>query len=196
MKLMEEEIAKFINRKFNPTPENNSKNKLIIYYKNNMTSLYKQHEKNLRNIIRNNVSVTSDNDVINLRIYYQSKKLRNLLIKNNNRLNNDISKRSHVVYQYNCNKEECQPSTSYIGYTMCSIVDRMRNHSQQGAIHQHNMGSHNFRINTSEILDNIKIIFHHTKKDNLLIAESLLIKQLQPTLNRQMEGEERILKIF
>ena len=160
-----------------------------------MTSSYKQDEKRIKKLISDHLQPASTFTNITLRIFYKSQKLQNLLIKNNN-FTIEPKKRSRVVYEYNCNKEECQPSTSYIGYTECALVDRIRNHAQNGAIAEHNKNNHNIKMKTDQILDSTKILCQFNKKEDLIFAEALLIKDKKPIMNRQNEGEERVLAVF
>ena len=101
-----------------------------------MSQQYKQEEKNLRNIVNNFISPTHDRS-LTIAIYYKNTKLRQLFIKNN--LHQDTSN-SHVVYQYTCPMDGCNPSQIYIGYTTTSLKQRMTAHTQNGVIrtHQHN----------------------------------------------------------
>ena len=53
-----------------------------------------------------------------LKIYYKNKKVRSLFIRNNPH----VTSENHVVYQYTCAKEWCQPNhQSYIGYTTTTV---------------------------------------------------------------------------
>ena len=195
MSLIEEEINKFLSRKIsNPDNTRDASDDIKIFYRNQMSSNYKQVEENLKKIIQQNISSNEASRDINLIIYYKSNKVRNLFIKNNlHKVNKE--KRSHVVYLYTCSQDECQLS-SYIGYTECALVDRMRMHAQQGSILKHNSQRHQKKITTNEILHDTKILRHFNSKDDLTIAEALLIKEKNPSLNGQLEGSERVLLIF
>ena len=112
--------------------------------------------------------------------------LKNLIMINNpHKLAKE--QRSHVVYQYSCKKEGCDPST-YIGYTECTLTLRMRNHAQSGSILRHNIGKHGTKVSTQDILAQTDILRQFSNKDELIIAEALLIKEYNPPLNGQMEG--------
>ena len=196
MKIIDTIIKSFMNKK---TRENNQTTEnyqtIELYYRNQMTSSYKQEEKRLNKIITDHLQPTSENTKIDLKIYYKSQKLQLLLIKNNS-FTTDPKKRSRVVYEYSCIKEECQPSTTYVGYTEGTLVDRIRNHAQNGAIAEHNKTIHSIKMKTNEILDSTKILCHFNKKEDLIFAEALLIKDKKPIMNRQNKGEERVLSIF
>jgi hypothetical protein len=72
----------------------------------------------------------------------------------------------------------------------------MTTHAQNGSIQQHHLDVHTTKIKTSEILENVKVLHRAHEKNELLIAEALHIKQEDPPLNNQREGETRILHIF
>jgi len=84
----------------------------------------------------------------------------------------------------------------YIGYTECSLEDRMRNHAQSGFIQQHNREQHNQKLTTKQILENTTIKIKIQSKEDLTIAEAIMIKEHKPSLNAQREGETRVLLIF
>ena len=46
------------------------------------------------------------------------------------------------------------------------------------------------------MLENTEILCSYPTKQELVIAEALLIKEITPALNGQREGETRILNIF
>ena len=194
MDIIEREIKAFLDRKFTSTEETirPSTEDIQLYFKNQMSSQYKQEEHTLQKIVSDHVTPNTDNIDIKLHIYYKCKTIKNLFIRNNP--HKDVS--SHVVYQYSCPRAGCQPAQTYIGYTECSLTDRVRNHAQNGAIRNHSFEEHNTKITTNEILQATTVLRHFTVKEELLIAEALLIKQENPTLNGQREGEARILSIF
>jgi hypothetical protein len=192
MKIIETEIKRFLQRKYD-TPEMPRKTDLKIYYKGQFTSQYKQEEQQLRKIIEDNVTPAAETSTVKLQIYYKARKLANLFIRNNQHPSSSVS---NVVYRYTCDNERCQPAQTYIGYTISTLVERMRNHAQQGSIRNHNIEVHNRKITTQEIVSCTKIITRLTTKQELTIAEALLIKEEIPSLNNQREGETRILSIF
>jgi hypothetical protein len=200
MKLIEKEIETFMNNKFKHDQYTNTEtpngNNIALYYRNHMSSNYKQQEQRLKEIVSTHTTPINNNDNVKLIIYYRTPKLKNLLIKNNNHTKVEIGRESHVVYQYSCPHEGCKPFQRYIGYTECALVDRLRNHTQHGAILSHNLDIHKTKINTNSILLSTIILRKLHKKEDLLIAEALLIKENNPLMNGQREGEIRVLKIF
>ena len=188
MSIIENEIASFVTRKVTQSQNgmNNEKPCINLYYRNQMSSQYKQEERNLRKIVDNHLT-PKPNSILKLSIYYKNKKLSNLLIKNN--IHNDSSN-SHVVYKYNC--EECQPSPYYIGYTTTTLKQRSLAHTQNGSIKSHNLDIHNKKIKTADVLPNMKVIHRSTARIELQIAEALFIKQENPPLNNKNECDTRI----
>ena len=193
IKLIDETIKQFLDKKMNGSNEPvNPTNNIQLYYRNQMSQQYKQEEKNLRNIVNNFISPSHDRS-LTIAIYYKNTKLRQLFIKNN--LHQDTSN-SHVVYQYTCPMDGCNPSQIYIGYTTTSLKQRMTAHTQNGGIRTHQQTVHQRKIKTAEILEHTKVLYRNQDKIELQIMEALLIKQHNPPLNNQQLGDTRILHIF
>ena len=53
-----------------------------LFYRNQMTSSYKIYEKVLKNIIKQNINCTNENESIKLNIYYKNRNVSNLVMKN------------------------------------------------------------------------------------------------------------------
>lgn len=196
MKTIESEINKFMTTKMNNNNNAQITPPINLYYKNQMCTQYKQEEENIKKIISDNIRSTEDRKV-QLTIYYKSRKLSNLFIKNNPHKNNQ---QSRVVYQYTCSeiKDGCSPTTPsvYIGYTTTLVKQRMIMHAQTGSIRNHHENIHKHKITNPEIMDSIEIKHKSHDRLELQIAEALLIKSEKPNINNQAEGEARILKIF
>lgn len=191
--IIEKTISTFLNKKHGEHHEStNTNNEVSLFYRNQMSSQYKQEENNINKIISENI-IPNNNKTVKLLIYYKNRKLSQLFIQNNT--HKDESN-SHVVYRYTCNKAECQPHQYYIGYTTTTLKQRMTTHAQNGSIKEHNISIHNHNIKTSEIIDSISIIHRAQDRKELVIAEALYIKQDEPPLNNQREGDTRILHIF
>ena len=71
-------------------------NQVEFYYQNQMTSNYKQAEKELTTIINSNIETTNEAK-LKFNIYYKSRKVKNLFIRNNP---NKPDQPFNVVYQY------------------------------------------------------------------------------------------------
>ena len=91
-----------------------------LYYCNQMSSNYKQKEKNLQKIITEHLT-PAENKQMNLSIYYKNKKPQHIFMKNN--IHGDCCQH-HVVYRYECPEPGCGPSQQYIGYTVTSTKQR------------------------------------------------------------------------
>ena len=162
-------------------------------YRNQFTSQYKQEEKLIRQIINRHVKATNSSSTVKLCIYYRNNKLRKYLISNKSSNNKGVD--SRVVYQYTCKESTCN-GASYIGYTTCTLPVRFYSHVQHGSIQKHNREKHNSKLYTQQLLENTKILHKNQSTVELKIAEALLIKHNNPTLNAQDEGNERVLHIF
>ena len=187
--IIDKTINSFITNKLNPDTTS-TKEIIKLFYKNQMSNNYKQEEKTLRRIIQTHVKPTHMNNEIKPEIFYKIKKLKNLVIKNNcHPRTNDAG----VVYQFNCKEAGC--SSSYIGYTTNILRDRINQHLYNGSIKDHMLAVHN-EIVTHEIINNTKILSRKQTKQELLINEALLIKDIKPEINIQSQSFTNILKIF
>ena len=101
-----------------------------------------------------------------------------------------------MVYQYTCPKQECQPCTSYIGYTECTLIDRLRNHAQTGSILAHSIERPGIRLTAAVMAQSTVILRKFPPKEDFLIAEAIFIKERNPKINGQREGEIRILSVL
>ena len=127
-----------------------------------MTSYYKIEKKKLQQIIHNNIKSAIPDAHVKLLIYYKNKKLKNLLISNNN---------------HKCEREPCNHAQFYIGYTTTTVKSRMTAHAQQGSIEKHLMEVHHqSKVATQEIMKNITILRKVHNPNDIQIAEALLIK--------------------
>jgi hypothetical protein len=125
-------------------------------------------------------------------VYNENKKVKSLFIKNNGHSSNA---NNNVVYQYNCPEDGCN-AISYIGYTTCTVAQRFYAHAQTGSIRLHNKNAHASKPPTRKLLESTSIIYRGKNKQELTIAESLLIKENKPALNIQDEQFSRVLAIF
>ena len=174
-----------------------TKDKVEIFYEGQMHSNYKVDEKQLQNIITKYIKPADENHQVKLQIYYRNRKLKNLFIKNQDKRDNDIRDRHHVVYQYTCNQSGCNSTQSYIGYTTCTIDDRFRMHAQSGSIKKHLSEHHGItRIPKNDLIPSTSVLATCHSKGKLRMTEAILIKELKPSINSQDEGCDKPLKIF
>ena len=131
-------------------------------------------------------------------IYYKTKKLSNLFIKNNIHRVTDVADKHNVVYLWTCNRDGCDSTQTYLGFTTCTVRDRFRMHTQaSSSIKKHLTDKHSInRVTTAELLTAVKILSISSDRRELVFTESLLIKSMAPRLNAQNEGFDKILKVF
>jgi hypothetical protein len=192
--LIDKTTLNFINNKMQSKISNPDKENIKLYFKGQMTSQYRQQEEQLKNIVKKNVESSKDISTI---IYYNNRKLKNLLIKNAPSSNNEIGNSSCVVYQFSCPEVECSINKqTYIGYTTNMLKDRLQQHYYKGAIRCHGQDDHDKRFNKKEIIDHTIILKKDLNSNNLKILEALFIKEKRPKINLKDEGFVRTLKIF
>ena len=159
-----------------------------IFYLNQFSDNYKIDENALRKIIKNHVCQIETK--IKLSIYYKSRKISNLIMKNNlseNRISH--GDRSHVIYEFTCSLGECMSTkNSYIGMTKCTLRERLSKHKQRGSIYNHLFTKHGCQLETNDLLDNTKILYSCKSGENIFTYEALHIKKLKPTLNTISNG--------
>ena len=197
MKIIDKTVKEFLDNKIQQHDPSPIKNKVNLYFRGQMSSNYKVEEEQLKQIVTKNVKVVSDEDRINLLIYYKNKKLRNLFIKNKISSSKEISDHHHVVYAYSCNLDGCNSNHKYVGYTTCTVDERFRMHTQAGSIKKHLTDVHNInRVSKKDLISCTKILKSCASKGQLRMTEAILIKSMKPSLNSQEEGCDRLLKIF
>jgi predicted GIY-YIG superfamily endonuclease len=172
-----------------------------LYYCNQFHNNYLADERALKKIIRDNVKPVKNEDRLSLIVYYQNRKTKDLVIKNNISAKNvrELSK-TNLIYQFNCPHYECVHSNNdnsvYIGYTTCTLSRRLTNHLQSGSIKEHFESTHNSKITRAEIVDNTTIRFFERDTSRLRILEALVIKFEKPSINSQFTGFTRTLSLF
>ena len=145
MKVIDNVVNKFISSKTSLEETRNNSNNIELFYENQMWSNYKIDEKQVTEIIKKNVKPVDSNVSINLNIFYKIRKLKNIVIINNP---HKPTCRFNAVYQYTCNKGECNSQT-YIGYTEQTLEERFRQHR---SVKKHMRETHNIaRIKTNRL---------------------------------------------
>jgi len=191
-RLIDSSIKNFLGKYLNTKQHDKQKNNIELFFQNNFSSKYKQDEQFLREIIKTEIKPTEKDKKVTLRVFYKLKPLQSLLTPQKN--NTPISEASHLVYQYTCPKDGC--NASYIGYTCCTLKERIKNHKYNGAIKSHLNNEHLESGKNINVESSFKIIYRCQDKNSLQIAEALLIKKFNPILNRRHEGITRTLNIF
>ena len=156
-----------------------------IYYRNQFHRNYRQEENAIRRIIKDHVFQIGVR--LKLIIYYKTKKISNLVMKNNLSAP-DLPREncSHIVYEFVCNEGECisqTPKNSYIGLTSMTLRDRMSAHRYQGSIFEHFRLKHGANPNLENLLSNTSILYRENDSFQLHIYEALHIMKLLPSLN-------------
>ena len=141
---MKELSPNFWQKKVNLIQPRNNQKKIYLYFRNQMTSQYKMGEKKLKQIMNACISPVVENKAVKLNVYYRTRRLENILIRNRSHYNDDFKLSHHVVYKYTCEKEGCTP-VPYISYTVCSLAERFRMHTPTGSIRMHMMERHQAR---------------------------------------------------
>ena len=175
------------NDPINPT---NKKDKIILYYRNIMSSAFKKDEQIIKSIIKRNLTTASENDKIYLRIYYKNNKTNNLIMKNSPSDNsNDPLKQHHLIYEFKCPIGECaHHNFTYIGMTTTTLSRRLTMHKQDGTIKKHFADKHHLNLERLHLDNNTKIIYKNSNYFKLKLAESILIDKKQPSLNIQQQN--------
>ena len=102
----------------------------FFYFKTNPGFDSITEKRRINAIVKSNITSPSP---VQARIYYNLTKLEQLL-KRKQAI--DLSLKHHVVYQYSCPHSGCNTST-YIGFTQNTILERMRQHKYNGSIKEH-----------------------------------------------------------
>ena len=122
---------------------------------------------------------------------YKNRKLKSLFIKNNLNPSEEVF---NVVYKYTCNERSCKETDAfYIGRTTVTTKDRFRSHA---SIKKHFQASHNRNVTGSQLLPDVSVVGRRSQKEDLAILEALIIKELNPAINRQVGEFDRTLKVF
>ena len=163
-------------------------NTFTLFYRAYMSSAYKDDERALQRIIRNNVTPAMETDRIKLSIYYKNKRTKDLILKNNSSPRPTDLECVSLVYQFQCPFGDCTPQDSYIGLTTTRLSRRLTYHLNSGGPKRHLHETHGTIITRSILENNTKIIDRESDKRRLALLEALHIKNTQPTLNTQQEA--------
>ena len=191
-------IQKFVSKKVSNSENaerSQSVSEVNVFYKNQYHVNYKQDERILTEIICNNTKCVNQNEKLKIIIYYKSPKANNFIMKFNPHPPNQRLQRSNVIYQFQCPLQHDNQPKTYIGFTQCSLARRLDNHSQKGSIKQHFIEDHNCKITKQQLYDNTSIIATASDKQRLIIKESLLILENNPSINKQFDNFNHTLKL-
>ena len=101
-KQVDMEIRKLLTNTPRNSNNNNNINTHKVFYKNFMTSKYKESERAIKDAITSCVRVKNPSDRLQIVIYYKASKTRNLIMRNNMTPKvRDIAK-THLIYDFHC----------------------------------------------------------------------------------------------
>ena len=183
-------LKKYVQQK-QSQPQETSNQTHDLFYRNQMTSRFKIDEKVLKNIIKQNIKCTNENESIKLNIYYKNRKVSNLVMKNSP--NTIKLQRTNILYE--CNVGDCEPQ-AYIGYTRTTLSRRITMHLQSGAPLKHSQDFHSSTLNRKQMVSNTSIIRQENDFNRLEIMEALYIKYTKPEINLQTTGMGRTLRLL
>ena len=152
-----------------------------------MTTAYKQDEKVIKSIIHRNVKPKPGNSIQTI-IYYKSPNASQLVMKNNERKENDLQQ-TNVVYHFKCTRGDCKLRTTacYVGHTTTTLSRRLTMHLQTGGPSLHARNEHGGKITREELVQNTTILARESNYRRLRILEAAYIYQKMPSLNDQMD---------
>ena len=196
---LDREVNFFLNKYLQNSDERETHATSIkLYYCNQMNGAYKTDERVIRDIIKSKVKCINDDDKLDLVIYYKNKKVSNLLMKNNLTQDPSPLKQTNVIYNFNCNIDDCAllPNVNYIRMTRTTLSRRLTMHLQNGNIKDHMRDAHNRIITREQLVGNTKILRHCSDTHRLLAYEALTILENNPAINTQSTGIHKTLLLF
>ena len=121
-----------------------------VYYQNQFSAAHKTDERILKEIVKNNTRCTNPTDRLQIITYYRSNTTTSAITKNNQFPSTTILKPTNVVYEYKCNKGDCELlNSSYIGMTTTTLSRRLTLHLAQGGPKHHAHTIHNSKRRSS-----------------------------------------------
>ena len=181
--LIDRIIKNFMDKATIPTPQNThnatTTEKVRLFYKNQMNSAYKIDEKVLKKIINDNVKCKGENSKLQMIIYYNNMKTKNMVMKNNMSGKKRELSQTNVIYEFTCPQNECfhHPTINnrYLGFTTCTVSKRLSFHLQTGAILKHSIESHGRKIDRKTAEQCLKIRYKENNQERLEILEAIMI---------------------
>ena len=161
-----------------------------MFYKNTMSPGYRTDEKVLRSIVRRNCKPVDPTATLRLNIYYRNPRTSSLILKNNLSFDPTALKQTNVVYRYNCTLGDCAllPRSAYIGNTTTSLTRRITMHLQQGGPLTHTRQHHSEHLTRQLMVKNTEIIARAQDKRRLIALEAILIRDMDPAINKQVNA--------
>lgn len=166
---------------------------ITLYYKNTMSSAYKEDEKAVKKIIHNNVSPINTDTKLQVIIYYKTRKTASLIMKNSCLPPTNSLQEVNVVYQHTCTVGDCSHLNSrYIGFTSTTLSKRITAHLQDGAIRRHYMNEHGIILKRHHMESNTTILVKENDIRRLKMTEAVHIYSEKPTINIQQQPESSL----
>ena len=125
------------------------------YYQNQFLAAYKTDERILKEIVKNNTSCMDSTDHLQIITYYRSNTTTNAVTKNNQFPLTTTLKQTNFIYEYKCNKGDCELlNSSYIGMTTTTLSRRLTMHLSQGGPKNHAHTIHNSKLTRDDLVQN------------------------------------------
>ena len=185
-------IHRFLDNVFSDKPKI-IQPKLPVYFRSQFHGNYRKDERILRNIIKSNVKSNSD-ATVDLRIYYQNPKTKQLVIQNNLNSKPMGLSEAGVVYKFSCPLHG--QAADYVGLTQTKLVRRMSSHRYHGSIHDHFAQQHGTKPSMEQLCDNTVVIARAGDRQRLSILEALMIIDLKPLIHLQLGSFPNVLKLY
>lgn len=166
-----------------------------VYYRNIMNAGWKMDEKVLKRIVKNNCTPVNTQDRLVLSIYYRSPSTSNLIMSNNPNRDTSLLKQTNVVYFFKCKKADCEllPRSGYVGVTTTSMSRRITMHLQAGGPKTHTEKVHGTRLTRHDMTSSMQILAATSDKRRLQVLEAIYIRQLDPSINAQVNAQGTLL---
>ncbi|XP_050718033.1 uncharacterized protein LOC126999444 [Eriocheir sinensis] len=187
-------IKRRLDNFMSPEPKENDTSRITLYYKNTMSSEYKEDEKTLKKIIHKNVTPTNPDTKLDLIIFHKSRKTANLIMRNSCLPPTSPLQEVNVVYQHTCSLGDCSRLHSrYIGVTTTTLSKRITAHLTDGAIRRHYLSEHGLILRRKHMEDNTIILTRENNNKRLKMTEAVLIYTQKPAINIQQQPDTSLL---
>ncbi|XP_045127711.1 uncharacterized protein LOC123514127 [Portunus trituberculatus] len=189
---IDEVIRRRMDNYIRENPPKQQTSYITLYYKNTMSSAYKEDEKAIK-IIHNNVSPVNTDTKLQVIIYYKTRKTASLIMKNSCLPPTHSLQEVNVVYRHSCTVGDCSHLNSrYIGFTSTTLSKTIRAHLQDGAIRRHYMNEHGLILKRHHMESSTTILAKENDLRRLKMTEAVHIHSEKPTINIQQQPESSL----
>jgi len=151
-----------------------------------MSPAYKEDEKALKKIIKENVKATEADTEVKLIVYYKTKRTSSLVMRNSCLPPTSVLQEVGLVYEYKCTIGDCSHlNSTYIGSTTTTLSKRISAHLQGGAIQRHTAEKHRSTLSRKQMEDSTTILSREAEKGRLRMEEAVYIYMNKPSINIQ-----------